>query len=144
MKIKILIVLMLSGMIVQGQNTNLAVIANPGGAPAGLKQAELNSIFMGETPKWSNGSKIVLALMKTNTTAGKLTCDKVYHMSGDELTKFWLSQMIDGKVAAPTFFNTVADLQTFVSEKPGAIGIIDLTAPIAGVRVITVEGKKSF
>ncbi|MBK9569728.1 MAG: hypothetical protein IPO53_07255 [Chitinophagaceae bacterium] len=104
MKIKILILLMLSGMIVQGQNTNLAVIANPGGAPAGLKQTELNAIFMGETPKWSNGSKIVLALMKTNTTAGKLTCDKVYHMSGDELTKFWLSQMIDGKVAAPTFF----------------------------------------
>ena len=66
MKIKILIVLMLSGMIVQGQNTNRAVIEKRGGAAEGLKQTGLNAMLMGETQKWRKGSKIGVELKKKN------------------------------------------------------------------------------
>lgn len=131
-------------MFVQGQNTTLTVIGNLVGAPAELNQSQLKSIFMGETPKWSNGTKVVLALMKTNTEVGKLTCSKVYNKSSEEVTKFWLSQAIGGNVEAPSFFNTVAELQAFVSGKPGAIGIIDLTTTLSGVRVVLIDRKRGF
>ena len=143
MKLRLLIFALLAGLIVNAQST-LTVIGNPNGAPTELKQSELKSIFMGEKKTWPNGSKVKIALMKTTTEAGKLTCEKLYHMSGDEVQKFWLGFVFSGKGDAPGFFNTVNELQAFVAANPGAIGIIDQSTPVAGVQVVLVDGKRSF
>ena len=90
-----------------------------------LKLTELKSIFKGEKQRWRNGNKITIALMKTNTPAGAYTCKKIYDMSGDEVKKFWLALVFQGKADAPEFFNSVAELESFVADNPGAIGIID-------------------
>src|SRR6476646_1425671 len=76
---------------VHAQSTCLTVITNQAGAPASMKQSELISIFMGEKQRLRNGKKIVIALMKTNTPAGKNVCEKIYDMSGEEVKKFWLA-----------------------------------------------------
>ena len=80
---------------------------------------------MGEQQRWRNGTKITIALMKTNTSAGKTTSKKIYGMSGDELNRFWLALVFQGKAAAPNFFNSAAELENFVAQNPGAIGILD-------------------
>lgn len=131
-------------MKVHAQGTQLTVVSNPKGSPADMKLSELKSIFLGEKQRWKNGTKIVIALMKTNTTAGKSVCDKVYDMSGDEVKKFWLALVFQGKAEAPVFFNTIGDLQTYVSENPGSIGIIDQAPSVTGVQVVSIDGKKSF
>ena len=144
MKFRLLIFGLLIGMIVNAQNNSLTVIGNPNGVPAALKQSELKSVFMGEKKTWPNGSPVKIALMKTTTEAGKLTCDKLYQQSGDEVQKFWLGYVFAGKGDAPSFFNTVNELQAFVAATPGAIGIIDQSPPVAGVQVVPVDGKRSF
>lgn len=144
MKFSLLLLSLLTGMFLQAQNPSLTVIGNLKGVPAELTQSKLKSVFLGETTIWDNSNKIILALMKSNTDPGKLTCEKVYQMSGDEVKKFWLSKVFEGKADAPTFFNTVSELQSFVSANPGAIGIIDLSAPAPGVKTVTIDGKKSF
>jgi hypothetical protein len=133
-----------SAMPLQAQIPSLTVVSNPKGSPANMKQAELKSIFMGEKQRWRDGKKIVIALMKTNTAAGKNVCDKVYDMSGDELKKFWLALVFQGKSDAPVFFNTISELQAYVSENPGAIGIIDQAPSMTGIQVVSIDGKKSF
>ncbi len=144
MKFRLLIFALFIGMMVNAQNTSLTVITNPNSAPTELKLSELKSIFMGEKKTWPNGAKVKIALMKTTTEPGKLTCEKLYQKSGDEVQKFWLGYVFAGKGEAPGFFNTVNELQAFVAGNPGAIGIIDQTAPIAGVQVVMVDGKRSF
>ena len=129
---------------VHAQSTGLTVISNQAGAPASMKQSELISIFMGEKQRWRNGKKIVIALMKTNTPAGKNVCEKIYDMSGEEVKKFWLALVFQGKADAPLFFNSISELQQFVSDNPGAIGIIDQTPAASGTQIVMIDGKKSI
>ena len=131
-------------MDTHAQVTPLTVVSNPKGSPENMKQSELKSIFLGEKQRWKNGNKIVIALMKTNTPAGKNVCDKVYDMSGDEVKKFWLALVFQGKAEAPVFFNTIGELQAYVLENPGTIGIIDQAPSVAGIQVVSIDGKKSF
>ena len=142
MKVRLLLLSLLTGMLLHAQN--LSVIGNPNGTPAGMSHASLKSVFTGGTKTWENGTKITLALMKSNTAAGGLTCSKVFQMSCDEVTKFWLGKAMESNSPAPTFFNSVGELQAFVAGRPGAIGIIDLSAPAAGVHGIAIDGKNSF
>ena len=124
--------------------TSLAAIGNVSGAPADMKQSELKAVLMGETQRWKNGKRILIALMKTNTALGKTTSAKIYDMSGDELNKYWLSLVFQGKAQAPVFFTSTSDLQNFVAQNPGAIGIIDKPIASTDVRAVMIDGKTSF
>lgn len=126
------------------QHTSLSAISHTSGAPADMKQSELKKILMGETQRWKNGKRIVIALMKTNTELGKVTTSKLYDMTGDELNKYWLSLVFQGKAQAPVFFNTVSELQSFVASNPGAIGIVDKPVASNEVRSILIDGKATF
>ncbi len=97
---------------------------------------------MGEQQRWSGGTKITIALMKTNTPAGKNTSEAVYGMSSDELNRFWLALVFQGKAAAPNFFNSASELENFVAQSPGAIGIVDQVAANEEIKTIQVEWKK--
>jgi len=133
-----------SGLEVKAQSPSLTVISNQKGSPPSMKFAELRSIFMGEQQRWKSGTKITIALMKTNTPAGKITSEKIYGMSSDELNKFWLALVFQGKAPAPNFFNSASDLETFVAQNPGAIGILDQVNANDEVKTVIVEGKKSL
>ena len=135
---------MLAGRVAMAQDVSLTVISNIKGAPAALKSSELRSILLGEQQRWRNGNKILIALMKTNTTVGKYTSEKVYDMSADELKKYWLALVFQGKADAPVFFNTTGELETFVAENPGAIGIVDETASAASTQVVLIDGRKAL
>lgn len=134
--------LLLSGLCVQAQDTPLTIISNNNGAPDQLQAGALKSILRGEKQRWPNGTKVVIALMKTNTPVGSSTVKKIYNMSADELNKYWLALVFQGKAAAPTFFNSTSELEAFVAQTPGAIGVTGSTGNM--VRSITVEGKKSL
>jgi len=138
-KIFLAIGLLIAGLV-NGQE--LTVIANKAGAPAQLKMAELQAIFMGKTAKWSNGNRIQLAMMKQNTDAGKQTCEKIFQMSTEEMKKYWLTQSMKGE-DAPVFFNSAAELLEFLSKTPGAIGIVT-GSPSPGTKIVLVDGKKTI
>lgn len=141
MKLSLAAILILISSLVNAQD--LSVLANDKGSPAQLKFSELQSIFQGKTTKWANGSKIVLAMMKTNTEAGQTTCQKIYQLNADEVKKFWLTQSMKG-LETPVFFNGAAELKEFILKTPGAIGILEGTDAPAGSKLVTIDGKKTF
>ena len=106
------------------QTHNLVVISNPKGAQGDLTRAELTSIMKGEKQRWKDGTGITIALMKSSTATGEAIAKKVYGMTGDGINKYWLALVFQGKAKAPAFFNSASDLETFVSQTPGAIGIV--------------------
>lgn len=128
----------------KAQNESLTIITNDKGAPAELKFADLKSILLGEKQRWRNGNKIMIALMKTSTPAGILTCKKIYDMSSDELKKYWLALVFDGKADGPVFLNSAAEVESFVAENPGAIGVVDQPQEIADTHVVLIDGKKTL
>ncbi|MHA6248205.1 hypothetical protein ACXYMU_09740 [Pontibacter sp. CAU 1760] len=135
--------LLLSGLQANAQEA-LTVIANQKGAPATLSSAELHTVFFGEKQRWNNGIKVTIALLKTNNDLGEAICRQVYNMKPDELNKYWLALVFQGKVSAPNFFNTVSELQTFVGQNPGSIGIVNEIVPTSAIRTVLVDGKKTL
>lgn len=117
------------------------VIGNSKGSPSELKMMQLQSILKGEKQRWGDGTKVIIALMKTNTPVGSVTSKKVFNMSGDQLNKYWLALVFQGKADAPTFFNSMNELEAFVVQTPGAIGIIG-QSPTIVQKTILVDGKK--
>jgi len=132
------------GLNLSAQENMLTVISNSKGAPAQLKMSELKSIMKGEKQRWSDGTKLTIVLMKTNTPVGLNTCSKIYNMSGDKVKRFWLGLSFSGKAEAPTFCNTVEELESIISQTPGAIGILDVVSGNANIKTIQIDGKNSF
>jgi ABC-type phosphate transport system substrate-binding protein len=141
-KFTLVMILLFSGLNVFSQDASLTVISNKKGAPSTLTFSELRSIFMGEQQRWRGGTKITIALMKTTTPAGKNTSLKVYGMSGNELNKFWLAMVFQGKAGSPNFFSSASELENFVAQNPGAIGILDQVANNDAITTIQVDGEK--
>lgn len=119
-------------------------MGNNNGAPSQLTLTGLQSVIKGNQPKWSNGQKVIIALMKLNTDAGKSICSKLYGMSAADVTKHWLSVSVKGNMDAPVFFNTAAELQNFVSVTSGAIGVFNGTVSVSNSKTILIDGKKTL
>jgi hypothetical protein len=135
--------LFLFSFSVLAQEKTLTVISNSKGAPDQMSLAELTAVLKGEKQRWSNTVPVVIALMKSSTETGLSTSKKIYHMTSNEFNKYWLALVFQGKAKAPVFFNSPAELESFVAETPGAIGVIE-SSTSGKVRQVIVEGKKSF
>ena len=123
---------------------NIMVIANEKGAPITLTMKELKSIFQGEKQRWNDGTKISIAFMKSSTPVGSATAKKVMNISGDQLNKLWLALVFQGKAKAPFFYGSASEVESYVSQNAGAIGVVEAGYQVKGVKVISIDGKKSF
>ena len=121
----------------------LSVISNYKGCPATLKMDQLKSILKGEKQRWTDGTKVVIALMKATTPVGLNTCSKIYKMTNNEIQKHFLALVFQGKGEAPVFFSSIAELQSFINQTPGAIGVI-ATNPAETEKIILIDGKKTI
>ena len=122
---------------------NLTVVVNAKGAPSDINLSKLKSVLKGEQQRWKNGTKIKLALMKTSTNIGSDMTNRIFGMTVKELNKYYLAKVFQGKMSSPDFFTSEMDLIKYVSEKPGAIGIVS-TSQAKGVSTLNVDGKKSL
>ena len=124
----------------RAQDQALVVIGNGKGVPSEMKLAQLKATMKGERLRWPDGSKVVIALLKTTTTIGQSTSKKIYNMSANELNKYWLALVFQGKADAPNFFNSEGELAEFVAQTTGAIGVVNQS--VASSKTITIDGKK--
>jgi ABC-type phosphate transport system substrate-binding protein len=135
--------LLVKGINVKSQVGTLTVISNQKGAPGSMKLSELKSIMKGEQQRWKGGTKVTVAIMKTNTPAGEKTAQVIYNMSGNALLKFFLDQSYQG-ISYTNLFNNISDLENYVAQNPGAIGVIDQPLSNNEIKIITIDGKTQF
>jgi len=143
-KISLICMVMLCSISLMAQDNNLVVIGNQSGTPADIKMNELKAVFRGERQRWGDGTKVVIAMIKTTTPLGNEISEKIYSMNGDGVRGFWAGISFAGKFDPPNVFNTESEVETFVSQNPGAIAILDRTTTTPDVKTILVSGKKTF
>lgn len=127
--------------IINDYEDSLILIANEEGTPDEISSKDLLKVLKGQKPKWGGGTKVRLALMKPKTKTGELTATKVYGMSPNELSKYWLAMVFQGKSSPPKFFNYESDLIKYVNKTEGAIGIISRPQEELP-KIILVDGKE--
>jgi ABC-type phosphate transport system substrate-binding protein len=123
---------------------SIKVIANAKGVPSEMTMKELKSIMQGDKQRWPDGTKVSIAFMKANTQVGSATANKVLGMSGDQLNKYWLALVFQGKAKAPVFYGSSLDVENFVAENPGAIGIVEANYTLKSGQLVLIDGKKNF
>jgi hypothetical protein len=128
----------------RSQDTTLVAIGNQVGVPAEIKMSELKAVFRGERQRWGNGTKVVIAMIKSTTPLGNVISEKIYSMNGDEVRGFWAAISFAGKFDPPNVFNTSAEVEIFVSQNPGSIAILNKPSTTADIKTILVSGKKTF
>lgn len=121
----------------------LSVIANSKGAPSEISMSKLKTVFRGEQQRWKDGTKVTLALMKTNTPVGDEIAKRLLGMTSKELNKYFLAQVFQGKMSSPQFFDSEEELITYIKNNVGAIGILG-SKNTGGLNTILVDGKKTF
>jgi len=125
----------------KAQDGGLVVIANTESVPPELNKNQLNSVLRGEQQRWKDGSKVIIALMDPDTPTGRNTCTRVYNMSGDELQKYFLLLVFQGKARAPNFFDSTGELEAFVAKTPGAIGVLNEKTD-STVNTVLIDGNR--
>lgn len=125
------------------QDIELTIIGHMESVPGELNMRELRSILRGEKQKWNDGVSIKIALMKTSTPIGDITCKKIYGMTGNELNKYFLALVFQGKGKAPVFFNTISEMEAYVAQTPGAIGVSQ-GATDNQIKTVLVDGHKQI
>ena len=121
----------------------LTIIGSLESVPTEMAMSQLQSVLKGEQMRWDDGTKVKIALMKTNTPIGTMTSEKIYDMTSNELNKYFLALVFQGKVKAPNFFNSESELETYVEQTPGAIGVLQNTGNDQ-VKIVVVDGKKEI
>jgi len=130
----------LGPLAIVAQDIELTIVGNAENVPDELNMRQLKSVLRGEKLRWDSGASIKIALMKTNTPIGKSTCEKIYDMTGNELNKYFLALVFQGKVKAPTFVNSISDLENYGSQTSGAIGVSQKTTDSPN-KIVLVDGN---
>ena len=110
------LLLLAIGFMTRAQDMQLTVIGNVTGVPSAMRSTELISVLKGEKQRWSDGTKVTIYIMKTTTPIGQSTCKRIYNWSGDKVKRYWLELSFSGKADAPTFCNSVEELESYVSK----------------------------
>jgi ABC-type phosphate transport system substrate-binding protein len=129
---------------IQAQDQAIMVIANDKGVPTSMTMKELKSVMLGEKQRWADGTKVSIAFMKANTAVGSATAKKIMGMTGDQLNKFWLALVFQGKAKAPVFYGSSTDVENYIAQNPGAIGVVEAGYTLKSGHVVTIDSKKTF
>ncbi|MCP4458936.1 MAG: hypothetical protein GY816_13070 [Cytophagales bacterium] len=86
--------------------------------------------------RWTDRTKVELALMNPSTKIGERMAKKLFNLTGEQLNKYYLTQVFQGKIAEPKFFNNQDDLIAYVKANAGSVGVVE-NRGVDGVNVLT-------
>ena len=87
-------------------------------------ETEMKDIFKAKYNFWQNKLPVIICLPQSQSAEAKEICEKIYGKSVDEVKKFWLSQVFQGRSRSPHFFNSPEEMIGFINKTPGSIGIL--------------------
>ena len=137
--LRLALAIVLAGYSMPIPAQDLAVVANPVGAPDELNLQDLRSIFKAEKTWWQGNTKISIALLSTTSETAPIIAEKIFEMKLNDVKKYWMQIVFQGKANPPKYFSSSEELIEYVEETPGAIGILDATSVSDSARVIRVD-----
>jgi len=103
-----------------------------------ITRHRLTKVLLGKTKKWSDGNKIVLAVLTRGPTHDAFI-KRYARKTPKQFTNYWRKMVFSGKGKMPKSFSNEEKLMAFITITPGAIGYIDSATPRKGVKVLPVK-----
>jgi len=122
------------------QETDIAVVVNPGNAASTLTVPELRKLFGGEKRSWANGQAVRI-FVRASGTRERTTLLKLLGMSESEYKQYWTSQVFRGEAQAePVALPSNGMQKEAILAIPGAIVLMDSKDVKPPVKVVKING----
>ncbi len=118
--------------------SDLKVIANLSVKADAISASELRSVFLEETRSLSDGSHVEPVLSKSGV-AHQAFLKQYLGKNDDGLQNFYRTLVFTGTGAMPKVLGSDVDVIHYVAKTRGAIGYVNIDAPLEGVKVLTIE-----
>jgi ABC-type phosphate transport system substrate-binding protein len=115
---------------------DVQVIGSPEKTGVKLDKAEVEALFTGRNPKWPDGTKATIVVLKGGPAHEAFLRD----FTGKNPSQFiatWKKLVFTGKAAMPTEVADEAAMLALVRATPGAIGYIAAATAAEGVQVVS-------
>jgi len=104
-----------------------------------FNSTEIKDVFKAKYTFWQNKLPVIICLPQSQSEEAKEICEKIYGKSVDEVKKFWLAQVFQGRSRSPQFFNTPEEMASFIAKTPGAIGVVRVNSNMQLSQAITLQ-----
>ena len=117
---------------------DIIIVANNSVPPEMIKKSELKDIFLGNTIKWEDKTKINIVIQKKSDAHNEFV-KSITNKSASQFRNYWKKMVFTGKGSAPKSFAKNAELLAYIAKTDGAIGYIAADVKPEGVKVIKVQ-----
>jgi TonB family protein len=124
------------------QAGSVRVIANSSVGARAVSADELKSVFLQEKNSLADGSHVVPVLEKGGP-AHEAFLKEYLGKSDDALQDYYRTLVFTGKGLMPKALRSDEDVTAYVAKTRGAIGYVSSTAPVDGVKTLTVYQSES-
>lgn len=139
-----LILLALPFLSVQGApaNSAVAIVVNPQTPVDNLTLAEVRKVFLGERQFWPSNMRITLLVRAPVAHERDVLLKKIYQMSESQFKQYWIAKVFRAEVTSgPKIVFSTAMTNELAAAIPGAIGSTLADQPLAGLKVLHIDGK---
>jgi hypothetical protein len=121
---------------------DLALVSNKSNAMGSITLADLVKVCKAETSRWPNGKSVTFVMRAPSTPEMKVVLEKLYGMSGSEVSTFIVSSN-HIHPSHPPFVLVTSDeeLVNTVASIPGAVGVVDVYSINSSVAIVKIAGK---
>lgn len=128
-----------------GRDALVFVRGGRAGAPA-VSSAELRRIFLGQTTRWPDGRRIVLAVRPASTAAGRVFYARVAEMSEIDFSRLWLGNLFRGDAESePRVVGPAEEVRRFLARTPDGIAFLlasEIDPRDPAIRPLTIDGRE--
>ena len=115
---------------------DVQVIGSPDKTGVQLDRATVESLFTGRNPKWPDGSKATIIVLKSGP-AHEAFLSAFVSKNSSQFIATWKKLVFTGKAAMPTEVADEAAMLAAVKATPGAIGYLGGATAADGVVVVS-------
>lgn len=115
------------------------VIINRANPARSISRQDLSAIFTRRVRRWPNGTQVLPADLAPGSRVRQRFSRAIHGKSVAYVIRYWHRLIFSGRGVPPPDFSSEKALIEYVKENPGAIGYVDILAPLdEGVREIAV------
>jgi hypothetical protein len=115
---------------------DVAVIAHKDNVSSGINTADLVKLLKTDSPKWPDGSKVVIILGDPGSAESRFLLEKVFKIAPSDAASF-----LDAHKDTILILRSDDLVLKAVAGRPGAIGVVNVYSINSAVKVLRVDGK---
>ena len=121
---------------------SFVVVVGADNRATSIKRQELARLFLKRTSRWSDGRGVIPVDQSARSRVRNAFTHAVLSVEGmgqiSAVESFWLQQVYSGRNTPPPVKATDAEILSYVTSNPGAIGYVGTAPATDGVKVLTV------